>query len=210
MRAGARPEASSRARASARSFAQGWGSRLDSRLAMSARDRRSAGLVFSWRGAVSSRWTAPSRSPASRVASAALISSRQRGAEVQPLSMTISKGPLPAPSVLRAPGAQTGWDRPTIAAMTARVRISQTHQGVRAGVSSRGSAPSSRRSDGSSASFGAGGVARSTHQISGSAISAASAQGAPSRKGPIAVTAPPRNVRSRPSAGPRQTAPGCR
>jgi len=62
-----------------------------------------------------------------------------------------------------------------IPAMTVRKRIS--HQGVRAGVSSRGVSPSSSRIAGKAMRRGAGGVTRNSHQITGSAASAASSQG---------------------------------
>ena len=56
-----------------------------------------------------------------------------------------------------------------------RSRIS--HHGVRAGVSSRGISPSSSRIAGNAMRRGAGGVTRSSHQMTGSAASAASSHG---------------------------------
>ena len=105
IRAGFRPEASSRVSASVRSLAQGCGRSVAIRLPRSAFDRRTAGSAFSCCGAVSKRCTAVSRLPASSVALAALVSSVQRGAAGQPLSMTIRTGPSSAVCPALAPGA---------------------------------------------------------------------------------------------------------
>ena len=105
IRAGFRPDASSRFSASSRSLPQGCGCSVPMRFPRSAFERRSAGSGLSCCGAVSSMCTAVSRSPASSVALAALVSSFQRGAAGQPLSMTIRIGPCSAVSPLRAPGA---------------------------------------------------------------------------------------------------------
>ena len=58
----------------------------------------------------------------------------------------------------------------TSAAITMRSRIS--HSGVRAGVTSRGTNPKSSRIAGNATRRGAGGVTRSSHQMTGSPANA--------------------------------------
>ena len=65
-----------------------------------------------------------------------------------------------------------------------RSRIS--HSGVRAGVSSRGTSPSSSRIAGKAMRRGAGGVTRSSHQMIGSAASATSSHGEAKAREPSA------------------------
>ena len=65
-----------------------------------------------------------------------------------------------------------------------RSRIS--HNGVRAGVSSRGTSPSSSRIAGKAMRRGAGGVTRSSHQMIGSAASATSSHGETKAREPSA------------------------
>jgi hypothetical protein len=99
----------------------------------------------------------------------------QSTAEAQPLSTTNSTGPEPA-SV--EPASSTGRASARITSVAAIMRSSSSHQGVRAGVSSRACSPISRRIAGNDSLRGAGGVTRSSHHSSGRAGSARSTQGA--------------------------------
>jgi hypothetical protein len=112
---------------------------------------------------------------------AALCRSVQSRAAVQPSSMISATGPSPAS---RACGLSSGCAsaRMTSAANTVRNRIS--HHGVRAGVSSRGRSPSNIAMAGKAMRRGAGGVTRNSHQITGSAASAANSQGAAKAREP--------------------------
>src|ERR1700751_503698 len=67
-----------------------------------------------------------------------------------------------------------------------RSRIS--HNGVRAGVSSRGTSPSSSRIAGKAMRRGAGGVTRNSHQMIGSAANATSSHGETKAREPSAST----------------------
>ena len=68
-----------------------------------------------------------------------------------------------------------------------RKRIS--HSGVRAGVTSRGTSPSSSRIGGKAMRRGAGGVTRSSHQMTGSPANAASSHGEANASEPSASIA---------------------
>jgi|GEM_PF-6726709 len=105
---------------------------------------------------------------------AAAIRRSQLGAEGQPLSNTMSKGPACVPA---ASGFKTG---PAIAkmrqaAMARRKRSS--HQGVRDAVSSLGRRFKMSRSGGNGTSAGRGGVIRNRKYKSGRPASAARTKG---------------------------------
>ena len=121
------------------------------------------------------------------MSSAVVCRRLQSRAAAQPSSMISATGPVPASRVC---GFISGWAsaRMTSAASTVRSRIS--HHGVRAGVSSRGTRPKSSRIAGNAISRGAGGVTRKSHQITGSAASAASSHGEAKAKEPSASIFP--------------------
>ena len=127
-------------------------------------------------GAVVTRMTRRfSRSASARRSVAAVCRRVQSRAAAQPSSMTRTSGPSPG-SAPRGLSSGCASARMISAASTVRSRIS--HHGVRAGVSSRGVSPSSSRIAGNATRRGAGGVTRSSHQITGSAASAVSSHGA--------------------------------
>ena len=72
-----------------------------------------------------------------------------------------------------------------MAAASASIRNSSSHQGVRSGIFSGSVSPSSSRTPGNGRRAGAGGTARSSHQRIGSAASPSSSQGARKATGPI-------------------------
>ncbi len=69
------------------------------------------------------------------------------------------------------------------------MRSRMSHSGVRAGVSSRGTNPNSRRSAGKRMRRGAGGVTRSSHHRTGSTAAPASSHGAAKASEPSASIA---------------------
>ncbi len=88
--------------------------------------------------------------------------------------MISASGPVPARC---ACGLSNGWASATMTSAASTVRSRISHHGVRAGVSSRGVSPSSSRIAGKAMRRGAGGVTRNSHQITGSAASAANSHG---------------------------------
>ena len=155
------------ARHSARAWAAAWGSvgqgfgRRTSSL-----DRRSpAGMGPSTRGgaavsagAVASRAAGrPSRAARSRAARPAAMRGAQSGPLAQPSSITSKIRPWPSAS---GPGPQTGRARPRISKAAAARRISSTHQGVRAGLSSVTGRSRSNSIAGKLCARGWGGVTR--------------------------------------------------
>ena len=108
-----------------------------------------------------------------RRAAAAILRSHP-GAAGQPLSSTMSKGPVCVPA---ASGFKTG---PAIARMRQAAmlrRKSSSHQGVCDAVSSLGRSPRMSRSGGNGTSAGRGGVMRSRKYKSGKPASAARTKG---------------------------------
>ena len=170
--------ARSRSSASLRSVGHGFGcSACTAARASLARTGASGGAGSpDASGAVVTRITRRfSRSASARRSVAAVCRRAQSRAAAQPSSITTASGPSPesAPCGLSSGCANA---RMISAAMRVRSRIS--HHGVRAGVSSRGVSPSSSRMAGNETRRGAGGVTRSSHQITGSAASAVSSHGA--------------------------------
>jgi len=95
-------------------------------------------------------------------------------AAAQPSSITRSNGPLP----LRRPvGLISGPAQARISKVTIARRSSSSQSGVCAGVSSGGLSPASSRIAGNASWRGAGGVTRSSHQITGRPARASSSQG---------------------------------
>ena len=183
--------ASSRFSTARRSTGQGLGSSdCTAARASAARTGANAGGASSpARGAVVASTTCRSSRPASarRPVSAACRTGQSRAA-AQPSSTMKRIGPVAA---RRCCGFISGWAsaRMTRAASAMRNRIS--HSGVRAGVSSRGTRPSSSRIAGKAMRRGAGGVTRKSHQMIGNAVNARSSHGEAKARDPSASIAQP-------------------
>ena len=98
--------------------------------------------------------------------------------------MTSTIGPLPASGVC---GLSSGRASAMMISAAIAVRSRMSHHGVRAGVSSRGVSPSSSRIAGKAMRRGAGGVTRSSHQITGITARPNRTHGAAKAIGPIVV-----------------------
>ena len=79
-----------------------------------------------------------------------------------------------------------GWATAKITSAASNMRSRISHKGVRAGVSSRGTSPSSSRIAGKAMRRGAGGVTRNSHQMIGSAANATSSHGETKAREPSA------------------------
>ena len=134
------------------------------------------GALTGWPGAEgASTMVRPSRAARSIAASIASRRPGQCAAEAQPLSMTMRRGPSPAK--LCRSGLSTGRASARMIKAASSMRKAVSHQGLRAGSSSVVLRSFSSRVGGKTTSCGLGGVSRSSHQIAGSATSAASTQG---------------------------------
>ena len=124
----------------------------------------------------------PSR-PASSISPRARSSrTGQSRAEAQEASISTSSGP----SVSRSSGGfRTGPAKPMIAAATASIRKSSSHQGVLSVWLSSSLRPISSATPGKRLRIGAGGTARNSHHRIGKAISASNNPGAAKERPPI-------------------------
>ena len=109
-------------------------------------------------------------------ASTDCICSGQRVAPAQLPSSAIRSGPVP--SDCSSAGFSTGPANPRMIAATARMRSSNSHHGVLSVTDSSSSRPNRSATPGNRRRTGAGGMARSSSQSSGSANSATKSQGA--------------------------------
>ena len=103
----------------------------------------------------------------SSAAAARSMRRAQSGASPQPPSRSTRSG-APEPS---GRGFSTGPAKARIAAASASMRSSSSHQGVRSGIFSGSVRPRSSRTPGKARRPGAGGTARSSHQRTGSVAS---------------------------------------
>ncbi len=99
----------------------------------------------------------------------------------------------------RACGLSNGWATAKITIVASNMRSRISHRGVRAGVSSRGTSPSSSRIAGKAMRRGAGGVTRNNHQMIGSAANATSSHGETKARGPSASIGQRTNEEALPS-----------
>ena len=117
----------------------------------------------------------------------------QWAAAGQPLSTTSTTGPEPVSAVSRL-GLNTGSASARMTSAAAAMRIRVSHQGVLAGVFSRFSRPTRMRVGGKAMRCGLGGMARKSHQMSGSASRPASSQGLRKAIGPSIIRRPSRGL----------------
>ena len=138
--------------------------------------RRLSGSLTGSPGAVGASTTVrPSRPARSIAASIASRRSGQCEAEAQPLSTTSRSGPEPAK--LCRSGLSTGRASAKMISAASSMRSNVSHHGLCAGVSSVVLRSFRSRVGGNTTTCGLGGVSRNSHQIAGSAASAASTHG---------------------------------
>ncbi len=168
------PESASSSAAFMRSGASGEGTSASKR-ARASRGASSIGVAVEFAAVDTTTTGRPWRSASSISIPSISPRSLQCAAAAQPLSSTMASGP--SPWACRVSALRTGSASARMTRVAASIRISVSHQGLRAGVWRRATRPLSSRTAGNRTRCGEGGVVRSSHQMAGSAASASRIQG---------------------------------